>query len=276
MQEKPTKVVAGNWKMHGSREMLAGYVNGLAHALSSQRSDLTNRAAVVLFPPTGYLVPLHEELQACALQDQVIVGAQDLHTEGQGAYTGDMSGAMLRDLGAQWVLVGHSERRQYHGEDDQLVARKAAAALAVELTPVICVGETAEQRDVGNAVAVVEEQIQAVVETLGAEDLARCLIAYEPVWAIGTGRTATAATAQAMHAAIRDQLIGLAGETQNQIPLLYGGSVKAGNAAELFAERDIGGGLVGGASLDPKEFAAIIAAGDNAAAAAGDSAASTT
>ena len=264
MQKTPTKIVAGNWKMHGSLEMLAEYVSVLARVLSSQRSKATDRAMVVLFPPIGYLVPLSEQLRVCGLQDQIVIGAQDLHPESQGAFTGDMSGAMLRDLGARWVLVGHSERRQYHAEDDQLVARKAAAALTAELTPVICVGETAEQRDSGDAERVVERQIQAVAQALGAEGLRQSLIAYEPVWAIGTGRTATAATAQSMHAAIRAQLAGLTGETDNRIPVLYGGSVKAANAAELFAQRDIGGGLVGGASLDPQEFAAIIAAGDGA------------
>jgi len=264
MHRTPTKIVAGNWKMHGSLEMLAEYVNVLARALSSQRSKAADRATVVLFPPTGYLVPLSKQLRACELQDQITIGAQDLHPESQGAFTGDMSGAMLRDLGAQWVLVGHSERREYYAEDDQLVARKAAAALAAQLTPVIWVGETAEQRDSGDAQRVVERQIHSVTQTLGGEGLQQCLIAYEPVWAIGTGRTATAATAQSMHAAIRAQLAGLTGETDNRIPVLYGGSVKAANAAELFAERDIGGGLVGGAALDPQEFAAIIAAGDGA------------
>lgn len=264
MHKKTTKVVAGNWKMHGSREMLADYVSVLARVLSSHRIDEDNRAEVALFPPVGYLIPLCEQLQACNLHEQIIVGAQDLHPEHEGAFTGDMSGAMLRDLGVRWVLVGHSERREYHAEDDQLVARKAVAALSSGLTPVICVGETAEQRDSGDAQRVVERQIQAVAQALGAEGLNQCVIAYEPIWAIGTGRTATAAAAQAMHASIRAQLAGLTDGMKNRIPLLYGGSVKAGNAAELFSEQDIDGGLVGGASLDPQEFAAIIAAGDSA------------
>jgi triosephosphate isomerase len=265
MRRTRTNIVAGNWKMHGSLEMLTDFVSVLAQVLSTQRTDVTEPATVVLFPPVGYLEALHSALRARDLQDQIILGAQDLHPENQGAFTGDMSGAMIRDLGARWVLVGHSERRQDHAEDDQLVARKAAAALAVEVTPVICVGETAEQRDAGNAESVVETQLQIVAQALGPEGLQRCVIAYEPVWAIGTGRTATAATAQAMHAGIRTQLVGLTGsEAADRIPLLYGGSVKAANAAELFAEQDIGGGLVGGASLDPEEFAAIIAAGDSA------------
>jgi triosephosphate isomerase len=256
MQKIPRTVVAGNWKMHGSLQTLTEYVRGLAQALSSGTLP-----QVVLFPPTGYLAPLRSMLVDAQLEERVMLGGQDLHTQPEGAFTGDTSGAMLADLGAQWVLVGHSERRQYHGEGDQTVAEKAAAALLAGLTPVVCVGESAEERDAGDAEAVVRRQISVVSEHLGAADMKSCVIAYEPVWAIGTGRTATAETAAAMHAVIRALLSQGMGADAQAVTLLYGGSVKAANAQELFAQADINGGLVGGASLDAKEFAAIIAAG---------------
>ncbi len=242
--------------MHGSLQTLTDYVSGLAQALPSGLLP-----QIVLFPPVGYLAPLQLTIRSAGLEDKVLLGGQDLHTQKEGAFTGDTAGAMLADLGAQWVLVGHSERRQYHGEDDRTVAEKAAAALAAGLTPVVCVGESADERDAGDAEAVVARQISVVAEHIGAADMSRCVIAYEPVWAIGTGRTATAETAAGMHASIRALLSdGLSTDAQS-VPLLYGGSVKAANAAELFAQPDINGSLVGGASLDAEEFAAIIAAG---------------
>lgn len=257
MYNSPRKIVAGNWKMHGSLEMLADYVQ----RLSAQPSR--TQVTTLLFPPVGYLAPLAAELgNAAGLQ--IALGAQDLHCETHGAYTGEVSGPMVRDLGGRWVLVGHSERRQYQREDDALVAAKAAAALAADLTPIICVGESESQRNAGQAESVVAAQLAPVAQKLDASGLLSCVVAYEPVWAIGTGRTASAATAQAMHAVIREQLLAICGDAAMEVPLLYGGSVKAGNAAELFAEQDINGGLVGGASLDPEEFAGIIAACDEA------------
>lgn len=258
MHNSPRKIVAGNWKMHGSLQMLADYVE----RLSTQQAS--TKVTTLLFPPVAYLAPLAAELSKTAGTLQIELGAQDLHREAQGAYTGEVSGPMVHDLGGRWVLVGHSERRQYQREDDDLVAAKAAAALGSDLTPVICVGESESQRDAGQAERVVEAQLATVARTLGASGLLSCVVAYEPVWAIGTGRTASAATAQAMHAAIRQQLLAICGDAALQVPLLYGGSVKAGNAAELFAEQDINGGLVGGASLDAEEFAGIIAACDKA------------
>jgi len=240
--------------MHGSRQSLEQYV----HSLSSQ--SLPSDVTVVLFPPSGYLTLLAGALQAAGLTQQVQLGAQNVHQQPEGAYTGEISAPMLRDLGAQWVLVGHSERRQYQAEDDALVAAKAAAALASGLIPVICVGESEVQRDAGSAEQVVGAQLEVVARQLGAAALQMCVIAYEPIWAIGTGKTATAEIAQTMHAAIRDRLAGWCGDAAGGIRLLYGGSVKSGNAPALFTQTDIDGGLIGGASLDAEEFAGIASA----------------
>ena len=185
------------------------------------------------------------------------IGAQDLHSESEGAFTGEMSGEMLGDLGAGWVLVGHSERREYAGETNELVAEKVAAAIRSGLKPVLCVGETETERDAGMAEGVVVAQLEAVLERCSIEALNEGAVAYEPVWAIGTGKTATPGLAQEMHGLIRGVLASRSIEAAERIPLLYGGSVKGGNAGELFAEQDIDGGLVGGASLQADEFMTI-------------------
>ncbi len=246
------KTVAGNWKMHGSSAQLESYVAALASA------ELTAETKVLWFPPVAYLEQARRLLSAAGLDGRVELGAQDLSQAAEGAYTGEVAGAMVRDLGGRWVLVGHSERRQYHGESNALVGAKAQAALVAELTPIICVGETEAERDAGNAEAVVRTQLDAVVDALG-NAVRGATVAYEPVWAIGTGRTATAEQAQEMHAAIRAHLDKVA-PGAGAVPLLYGGSVKAANAGGLFAQPDIDGALVGGASLDAAEFAAIAAA----------------
>jgi len=176
-----------------------------------------------------------------------------------GAYTGEVAAEMLADTGCQWVIIGHSERRQYHGESDNLVAAKLGAAIAAGLRPIVCVGETREQREEGEAEAVVAKQLRGALD--GQSSLAGLVIAYEPIWAIGTGLTASPEQAQAMHAYIRSCLAGVAGIEADEIRLLYGGSVKAANAAELFAQKDIDGALVGGAALDAGEFLAIVRAG---------------
>ena len=240
--------------MHGSKETVSAYVQTLAE------QPLAANVTVVLIPPVGYLQTLGAQLAGTPHARRLELGAQDLHTEVSGAFTGETAGTMIRDLGGLWALVGHSERRQYAGETDKLVARKFAAALSAGLTPVLCVGESAAERDSAQAEAVVRRQLNAVVSEVGAADLGRGVVAYEPVWAIGTGKTATAAMAQAMHGVIRAELAGLSQEIADAVPLLYGGSVKAGNAPELFAEPDIDGGLIGGAALDAREFAAIVAA----------------
>ncbi len=238
--------------MHGSISSCETYVQALADQVLPE--DVT----VVLFPPTAYLAVLGQYLAAAGL-DRVALGAQDLHAESAGAFTGETAGEMIGDVGARWTLVGHSERRQYAGETDAQVAAKFAAALRAELTPVLCVGETQDERDAGDARRVVQRQVAAVADVVGTEGLERGVVAYEPVWAIGTGRTASAQTAAEMHGAVRSQLAGIA-PVLADVPVLYGGSVKSGNAAELFAEPDIDGGLVGGASLDAAELTRIVLA----------------
>lgn len=241
-------IAAGNWKMHGSRQFVADYVE----ALDGQVQSLGCR--LVLFPPVGYLPVLAEALQGRGLHAYVELGAQNLHAEPQGAFTGEMSGEMLVDLGASWVLVGHSERRQYAGETDEMVAAKTAAAIRAGLLPMLCVGETETERDRGDAEAVVGRQLQQVLDRCAAEALGA--VAYEPVWAIGTGRTATPAIAEQMHGAIRSVLARYSALAAD-VPIVYGGSVKGDNAQALFVERNIDGGLVGGASLKAGEILTI-------------------
>jgi triosephosphate isomerase (TIM) len=244
------KLIAGNWKMHGSRSMAVALVGEIAE-------QLPTGADVVVFPPAPYISLLADQYGGSG----VGIGGQDVSAhEGQGAYTGEVSAAMLADVGAQWVLVGHSERRQYHGESDELVARKFAAACAGGLTPVLCVGETLEQREAGQTEAVIARQLAAVLAVSGIASFDTAVIAYEPVWAIGTGRTATPAQAQEVHAFIRSQLESEDAMIARLTRLLYGGSVKAANAAELFAQSDVDGGLIGGASLTSADFLGICAA----------------
>ncbi len=184
------------------------------------------------------------------------IGAQDVSQHAPGAYTGDTAAEMLKDTGCGWVIVGHSERRQWHGETDAVVAAKAERALQSELRPIVCIGETLQQREAEQTHAVLRSQLSAVLDRVGVQGLANGALAYEPVWAIGTGRTATPAQAQEVHAALRAQI----GHTADRVRILYGGSVKPGNAAELFAQPDIDGGLIGGASLVAADFVAICAA----------------
>ncbi|MEM8765963.1 MAG: triose-phosphate isomerase [Pseudomonadota bacterium] len=248
------RIAAGNWKMHGSRAFVADFVRGLEDRVDGLA------ARMILFPPLGYLPVLRESLAEAGLTGRVEFGGQNLHPAAEGAFTGEFSGEMLKDLGASWALVGHSERRQYAAESNELVAEKAAAALRAGLRPMICVGEAEAEREAGQAVEVVTAQINAVLDHCGAEALLSAAVAYEPVWAIGTGRTATPELAQEMHAALRGVLRSRDEGLAEKMPILYGGSVKAANAAGLFAEADIDGGLVGGASLDPSEFLGIVGA----------------
>ena len=238
-----TRLVIGNWKMHGNLSDNAALLAALRPAATT-----TQVAVCVPFP---YLAQVAEALQGTA----VSWGAQDVSTQVQGAYTGEISAPMLKDFGCRWVLVGHSERRSMHGESDQLVADKARAALAAGVTPVVCVGESLAERDAGQAIAVIHRQLAPVL-ALSADSVTKLVVAYEPVWAIGTGRTATPEQAQEVHAAIRAALQAVgAGNVQ----ILYGGSVKASNAASLFSMPDIDGALVGGASLVADEFLRIAA-----------------
>lgn len=240
-------LVAGNWKMHGSRDS----VDALLAAL--QAAPVRDDVEVVVCPT---YVHLSQAVDACT-GSGIGVGGQDCSRETQGAFTGEVAAAMLADLGCRWVILGHSERRSYHAETDALVAAKLGAAVAAGLAPIVCVGETREQREAGEAESVVARQLRGALSDQAS--LAGLVIAYEPVWAIGTGLTASPEQAQAMHAFIRAELgaLGLAADT---VRVLYGGSVKPGNAAELFAQPDIDGALVGGAALVAEDFLAIIAA----------------
>lgn len=241
-------LVAGNWKMNGSLSAIAPLVEGIIRGAPQSGS-----VAVALCPPFLYIPVVGAALRAT----DIALGAQNLCAEPLGAYTGEVSGTMLNDYNCRFVIVGHSERRALFGEDDRLVARKYARALAVGLTPILCVGETGAERDAGLTEVVVARQLQAVLDESGAQSLADAVIAYEPVWAIGTGKTATPEQAQAVHAFIRGLIERADAAVAAQVRILYGGSVKAANAASLFSMADIDGGLIGGASLDCAEFLAI-------------------
>lgn len=246
------RLVIGNWKMNGSRADNSSLVEGLLQQLGdSIQSD------VAVCPPLAYLQQVGDMVKDSAIQ----LGAQNLADELQGAFTGEVSAPMLVDLNCRYVLVGHSERRALYGETDTLVGKKAAIALTEGLTPVICVGETLEQRRDGRVFDVIEQQMAAVIDAVGVDALARTVVAYEPVWAIGTGETATPAQAQEVHAMIRQYVAERNESVAQALQILYGGSVKADNAAALFTAADIDGALVGGASLKADDFAAICKAG---------------
>ena len=240
------RLVVGNWKMNGSLGANAALLDALRADLGAWTCD----AAVCA--PFPYLAQLRERLEGSALR----WGAQDCSAHAAGAYTGEVSAAMLAEFGCRYVIVGHSERRAMHAESDQLVADKAKAALAHGLTPIVCVGETLAEREAGATDAVVRRQLASVIGTLG-DSVARVVVAYEPVWAIGTGRTAAPDEAQAVHALLRAELRAASSDRADAMTILYGGSVKAGNVAALFAQPDIDGGLIGGASLEAADFAAI-------------------
>ena len=238
------ELVAGNWKMNGGLEPNARLLGRLA----GEWGDKERRALAVCVP-----APYLGQTQAALASSNVAWGAQDVSEHAAGAYTGEISAAMIAEFGCRYAIVGHSERRQLHGETDAIVCAKARAALAAGLTPIACVGETLAERERGETGAVVQRQLAALMAALGA-DTPRIVVAYEPVWAIGTGRTAAPADAQRVHEALRAQL-SAAGASA--VSILYGGSVKASNAAALFGMPDIDGALVGGASLDADEFLAI-------------------
>ena len=240
------KLIVGNWKMNGGLEANRALVSALLSGLGATRSG------VVLCAPAPYLAQLQGLLQGSAIH----FGAQDVSAHEAGAFTGEVSAAMLRDFGVRYVIVGHSERRQYHGESDAVVAQKAKQALAAGITPIVCVGETLAQREAGATEEVVKRQLAAVIHTNG-HCISEIAVAYEPVWAIGTGKTATPEQAQQVHAVLRAQLRA-ASDMAGRIKILYGGSMNAANAAQLLAQPDIDGGLVGGASLKASDFLAII------------------
>ena len=244
-------LIAANWKMHGDLAAVSGFTRDLEVPVDAF-------ADVVVCPPAVYLRDF-----AVALADAGIaasVGIQDLGISASGAHTGEIAAEMVADVGGAWAIVGHSERRIDQQETDDLVATKAAAALRGGLCPIICVGETLDERQAGKEIAVVERQLEAVLARIDSDALLRCAIGYEPVWAIGTGETATPDQAQVMHAFIRSKLAQADAQAAQQMRIIYGGSVKPENALELFSELDIDGGLVGGASLDAQSFSQIISA----------------
>jgi triosephosphate isomerase len=249
------KLVAGNWKMHGSLPDNATLLNAVGDGAGKLRS-----AQVAVCVPFPYLFQAQQVLTG----SRVAWGAQTLSEHPKGAYTGETSAGMLREFGCTYVIVGHSERRSLYGEGDGAVAAKFGAAVEAELVPILCVGETLAQREAGVTQSVVSGQLAAVVDRFGAGVLDRAVIAYEPVWAIGTGRTATPEQAQAVHAFLRARIAVQDAALAQRVRILYGGSVKASNAAELFAMADIDGGLIGGASLVAGEFMAICRAADGA------------
>lgn len=246
-----TKFVAGNWKMHGS----LGSNLALLTAVRGGAAALKGQMAVCV--PYPYLA----QAQAALAGSNVAWGAQDVSEHAQGAYTGEVSAGMLNDFGCRYVIVGHSERRSYYGDSDVVVAAKFAAALKAGLTPILCVGETLAEREAGITAEVVIRQMDAIMSASGVAALGGAVVAYEPVWAIGTGKTATPAQAQEVHAMIRDRVARDDKAVAGVLQILYGGSVKPANARELFGQPDIDGGLIGGASLVADDFLGICAAG---------------
>ncbi len=244
-------LVAGNWKMHGSRAEAAQLLDELIHQQSAALA-----AEVAVCPPFVYLPDAARRLK----ESNIALGGQNVCAEPVGAFTGEVSAAMLKDVGCRYVIVGHSERRALFHEDDKLVARKFMAVQSQKLIPILCVGETLEQRERGETETVVARQLDAVVAVAGIAAFADAVIAYEPVWAIGTGKNATPDQAQAVHAFIRGRIAARDAKIAAELRILYGGSVKAANAAELFEMPDVDGGLVGGASLRGDEFGKICAA----------------
>ena len=245
------KLVAGNWKLNGSSEanraLLAGILEGLGEAAGAE---------VMVCPPFVYLSEVAGQLDVTP----IMLGAQNVAAEASGAFTGEVSAAMLRDVGCTHAIIGHSERRTLFGETDEVIAAKFVAAQAVGLVPILCVGETRDEREGGITMDVISRQVGVVLETAGVSTFAEAVVAYEPVWAIGTGLTATPDQAQEVHAHIRGIVASADAKIGAELQILYGGSVKGGNAAELFAKPDIDGGLIGGASLDASEFLAICVA----------------
>jgi triosephosphate isomerase len=243
--------IAGNWKMHGSRAENAELIEGLLLGLPAQPA-----ADIAVCPPFVYLWEIARLLKASS----IALGAQSVCAEAAGAFTGEVSAAMLKDVGCAYVIVGHSERRSIYKEDDALVARKFLAAQSQGMTPILCVGETLEERERGQTTQVVARQLGAVLDLARVQSLKKAVVAYEPVWAIGTGKNATAEQAQQVHAHIRSEVAAQDAKIAAELRVLYGGSVKAGNAREIFAMPDVDGGLIGGASLKADEFLKICAA----------------
>jgi triosephosphate isomerase len=250
MSTKKT-LIAGNWKMNGS---LAANSALIAALDAGMHVRMPAKCDVALCVPSVYLA----QMQQLCRKSGIELGSQDISVQESGAFTGEISAAMLKDFAVRYAIVGHSERRQYHGETDELVAKKAQVALAAGITPIVCIGETLAEREAGKTEEVVKRQLAAVIHTNG-HCISEIVLAYEPVWAIGTGKTATPEQAQAVHALLRTQL-NAASKQADRIQIVYGGSMNAANAATLLAQPDIDGGLIGGASLKAADFLSIIAA----------------
>ena len=244
-------LVAGNWKMNGDSNRNRALVEGIAAGL-----DGSENADVLVCPPSVYLAPVAAMVDGTAIS----LGAQNVSENGEGAFTGEVAAAMLNDLGVSYAIVGHSERRTLYGETDEQVAAKFVAAQGEGIVPILCVGETLEERDAGQTEAVVERQLAAAVDAAGIEAFAKAVVAYEPVWAIGTGKTATPEQAEDVHAHIRGLLAASSEDIAAGVQILYGGSMKGDNAAGLLGMPNIDGGLIGGASLKADDFLAIVGA----------------
>ncbi len=240
-------IIAANWKMNGTRDSVAALLSGFVQGIQAEQSQ------VLVFAPSVYLA----QVQAALANSPLGWGAQNIHPQASGAFTGEVSLPMVKEFGCQTVLVGHSERREMFGDTNEWVAEKVAAALAAGVTPMLCIGETLAEREADQSVQVCQQQLDAVVARIGISAMAKLVVAYEPVWAIGTGVTASPEQAQTMHAALRAYLAEQDAGVAQQLQILYGGSMKAANAAELLAQPDIDGGLIGGASLQVDEFVSI-------------------
>ncbi|MGC9385568.1 MAG: triose-phosphate isomerase [Hydrogenovibrio sp.] len=241
--------VAGNWKMHGDKASIKHLVTGL-----NAQAETVGEVDVAICPPSVYL----DYVQSCLTVGAVSLGAQNMAVEPvSGAFTGEISAAMLKDVSCEYVILGHSERRALFGETDTVIAQKVKTALAAGLTPILCVGETLEERESGRLETVISTQMRAVLDVVGVAAFEKIVVAYEPVWAIGTGKTASAEQAQEVHAFIRGLVAGDDAGVAEKLVIQYGGSVKPDNAAELFDQPDIDGGLIGGASLNADDFIAI-------------------
>ncbi len=241
-----TTLIAGNWKMNGSLKSVIELVESIV-------AGEVKNAQLAIFPPAVYLMKIGGMLDG----SEIALGAQNVCDQASGAYTGEIAASMLKECGCQYVIVGHSERRALYQESDKLVAGRFAMAQNAGITPVLCVGETLQERESGDTKAVVSRQLDAVIDSQGIEAIAHCVIAYEPVWAIGTGKVATPEQAQVVHQYLRDKLAALNAEVAEQVQILYGGSMNSSNAGELLSQPDIDGGLIGGASLKAADFISI-------------------
>ncbi len=241
-------LIAGNWKMNGSLESITELMNGIKAGLEE-----VSNADLAVCPPAVYLMKVQGLIDGAA----IALGSQNICDQASGAFTGELAPSMLKEAGCQYAIIGHSERRSLYGESDELIAGRFAMAVESSITPILCIGETLEERESGVTEDVVSRQLDAVIDTQGIDAIGHCVIAYEPVWAIGTGKTATPEQAQAVHAFIRAKLSSMSADVAEKVQILYGGSMNAGNAADLLSQPDIDGGLIGGASLKAGDFLTI-------------------